>query len=74
VQEAQTRLKCNKSSASGYGHANLGIVGHMKQIVQQEGVSGLWKGNTTRMVKVAPACAIMISVYEFGKRAFGEVI
>ncbi|KAL7504227.1 hypothetical protein ACHAXN_003934 [Cyclotella atomus] len=74
VQEAQTGLKCNKSSADGCGPANLGIVGHLKQIVQQEGVSGLWKGNTTRMVKVAPACAIMISVYEFGKRAFGEVI
>lgn len=71
TQEIQTGLKCNKSVA---GRVNLGITQHMRQIVQQEGVSGLWKGNTTRMVKVAPACAIMISVYEFGKRAFGEVI
>lgn len=35
--------------------ANLGTFGHMSQIVQQEGVAGLWKGNVTRMVKVAPA-------------------
>jgi solute carrier family 25 protein 39/40 len=63
------------SSAVGYGRVHpLGILGHMRQIVRREGVSGLWKGNTTRMVKVAPACAIMISVYEFGKRAFGEVM
>ena len=33
----------------------LGTFGHMQQIVKQEGVAGLWKGNTTRMIKVAPA-------------------
>ena len=53
---------------------NMNIFGHMKQIIEQEGISGLWKGNVTRMVKVAPACAIMISCYEFGKRVFGEVL
>jgi solute carrier family 25 protein 39/40 len=31
-------------------------------------VAGLWRGNQARMLKVAPACAIMISCYEFGKR------
>ena len=63
-----------KSNTVGYGRdTNLGILGHMQQIVRQEGFVGLWKGNTTRMVKVAPACAIMISVYEFGKRAFGDL-
>eukprot|EP00547_Thalassionema_nitzschioides_P018507 CAMPEP_0194240224 /NCGR_PEP_ID=MMETSP0158-20130606/6461_1 /TAXON_ID=33649 /ORGANISM="Thalassionema nitzschioides, Strain L26-B" /LENGTH=295 /DNA_ID=CAMNT_0038974881 /DNA_START=347 /DNA_END=1231 /DNA_ORIENTATION=+ len=35
--------------------------GTMQSIVQNEGLSGLWRGNTTRMLKVAPACAIMIS-------------
>ena len=33
----------------------LGTFGHMQQIVKQEGIAGLWKGNTTRMIKVAPA-------------------
>jgi len=33
----------------------LGTFGHMQQIVKQEGIAGLWKGNATRMIKVAPA-------------------
>ena len=40
----------------------------MKQIIETEGITGLWRGNQTRMIKVAPACAIMISCYELGKR------
>ncbi|KAL7519337.1 hypothetical protein ACHAWX_004104 [Stephanocyclus meneghinianus] len=64
----------NTGSAVGYGRVSLGLLGHMQQIVEQEGFSGLWKGNITRMVKVAPACAIMISCYEFGKRAFGGIV
>jgi solute carrier family 25 protein 39/40 len=64
----------NTGSAVGYGRVSLGLLGHMQQIVEKEGLVGLWKGNITRMVKVAPACAIMISCYEFGKRAFGSVV
>jgi solute carrier family 25, member 39/40 len=40
----------------------------IRQIAAQEGLSGLWRGNQARMLKVAPSCAIMISTYEFGKR------
>jgi hypothetical protein len=39
-----------------------------RNILETEGVSGLWRGNTARMMKVAPACGIMISSYEVGKR------
>lgn len=39
-------------------------------IFKTEGVSGLFKGWIPRTLKVAPACAIMISSYEVGKRAF----
>ena len=35
-----------------------------------EGYKGLTRGMTARMAKVAPACAIMISSYEFGKSYF----
>ena len=53
---------------------NVGTFGHMREILKDEGLSGLWRGNTTRMVKVAPACAVMISCYEFGKKVFGEMV
>lgn len=42
-------------------------------IFQTEGAPGLWKGWIPRVLKVAPACAIMISSYEVGKRAFRGV-
>ncbi|TQS33674.1 hypothetical protein Golomagni_05972 [Golovinomyces magnicellulatus] len=39
-------------------------------IYHTEGVAGLWRGWIPRTLKVAPACAIMISSYEVGKTAF----
>lgn len=62
------------AAAAERGQVNVGTFGHMREILKDEGMSGLWRGNTTRMVKVAPACAVMISCYEFGKRVFGEMI
>jgi len=44
----------------------------LNQILKEEGVSGLWRGNQARMMKVAPACAIMLSSYEVGKRVLWE--
>lgn len=43
------------------------------QIFKEEGVPGLFKGWIPRTLKVAPACAIMISCYEVGKRTFRSV-
>ena len=37
-------------------------------IFRTEGTSGLFKGWAARCLKVAPACAIMISSYEIGKK------
>ncbi|KAJ1973371.1 Carrier protein, mitochondrial, partial [Dimargaris verticillata] len=42
----------------------------MRRIVRQEGVAGLYRGLSARLFKVAPACAIMISSYEMGKKIF----
>nr|XP_055067040.1 probable mitochondrial glutathione transporter SLC25A40 isoform X2 [Misgurnus anguillicaudatus] len=42
----------------------------MKRIVAENGISGLFAGFMPRLIKVAPACAIMISTYEFGKALF----
>ncbi|XP_072548375.1 mitochondrial glutathione transporter SLC25A40 [Salminus brasiliensis] len=42
----------------------------MKRIVGENGFRGLFAGFMPRLIKVAPACAIMISTYEFGKTFF----
>ncbi|KAK3990902.1 putative solute carrier [Cladorrhinum sp. PSN332] len=42
-------------------------------IFRTEGAAGLWKGWIPRTLKVAPACAVMISSYEVGKRVFRGV-
>uniref|UniRef100_A0A4W4E7W2 Solute carrier family 25 member 40 n=1 Tax=Electrophorus electricus TaxID=8005 RepID=A0A4W4E7W2_ELEEL len=55
-------LQARNSSSSTYSV--------MKRIVTENGIRGLFVGFTPRLIKVAPACAIMISVYEFGKAAF----
>jgi len=41
-----------------------------REIVAESGISGLYAGLVPRVLKVAPACAIMISSYEFCKRFF----
>jgi solute carrier family 25 protein 39/40 len=42
-------------------------------IFRTEGVPGLFRGWIPRTLRVAPACAIMISSYEVGKRVFRGV-
>ncbi|KAK5133043.1 hypothetical protein LTR08_008248 [Meristemomyces frigidus] len=42
-------------------------------IYSREGAGGLFKGWAARCLKVAPACAIMISSYEVGKKMAGNV-
>lgn len=42
-------------------------------IFKEQGMSGLFRGWTARCLKVAPACAIMISSYEVGKKMAGSV-
>ena len=41
------------------------------KITREEGIPRLFTGVTPRVVKVAPACAIMIATYEIGKSYFG---
>ena len=42
----------------------------LRLIVRESGVRGLFVGTLARVMKVAPACAIMISSYELGKIFF----
>ncbi|KAF1808933.1 mitochondrial carrier [Eremomyces bilateralis CBS 781.70] len=42
-------------------------------IFREQGMAGLFKGWAARCLKVAPACAIMISTYEIGKKMATEM-
>lgn len=42
----------------------------MQQIYRQSGTKGLFTGLIPRIVKVAPACAIMVATFEYGKSFF----
>ncbi|XP_066999231.1 mitochondrial glutathione transporter SLC25A40 isoform X4 [Anabrus simplex] len=48
--------------------SSMGVV--IRRIYHQNGIKGLFTGLAPRLVKVAPACAIMISTFEYGKRFF----
>lgn len=51
---------------------DVGTIGLLKSVYRKEGLSGLFKGLSARLIKVGPACAIMISSYEFGKVYFSS--
>lgn len=62
-------------SAQAAAHApeERNMVRLLWHIFKTEGAPGLWKGWIPRTLKVAPACAIMISSYEVSKRVFRGV-
>jgi solute carrier family 25 protein 39/40 len=45
----------------------------LMHIYQEQGMAGLFKGWAARSLKIAPACAIMISCYEFGKKVANDM-
>ena len=50
----------------------LSIPRFLLHIFREEGLHGLFRGWAARCLKVAPACAIMISSYEVGKKMAGQ--
>ena len=77
---AKTRLQVFKDSRHSSGgeiriiapeeRSTLRFLWH---IFKQEGIMGLWKGWVARTLKIAPACAIMISSFEISKRMAREM-
>lgn len=55
-------------ATNGLAPEQLSMPKFLMHIFKEEGVAGLWRGWVARTLKVAPACAIMISCYEVGKR------
>lgn len=64
VSAAQQTLK----SAAKQAPEDMSMPRFLYHIFQEQGASGLFRGWAARCLKVAPACAIMISSYEIGKR------
>ncbi|XP_055303777.1 probable mitochondrial glutathione transporter SLC25A40 [Sitodiplosis mosellana] len=48
----------------------VGTIAILRRIFEQHGVKGIFAGVIPRVVKVAPACAIMITSFEYGKAFF----
>ena len=79
-RNAATAIACNHDGHVAYRASSAGAASvvatarpgsvfvSMQAIYEAEGLAGLWRGNQTRMIKVAPSCAIMITCYELGKR------
>lgn len=44
-----------------------------RKIYREHGWRGLFTGTVPRLVKVSPACAIMISSFEYGKIFFNRL-
>jgi solute carrier family 25 protein 39/40 len=62
-----------KTSSSATAHVppeQRNMVRLLWHIFRTEGLPGLFRGCVPRTLRVAPACAIMISSYEVGKRVF----
>ncbi|CAG9824991.1 unnamed protein product [Phaedon cochleariae] len=53
-------------------HKSRTTVEVIRQIHREHGIRGLFAGVTPRVIKVAPACAIMISSFEYGKVFFNR--
>nr|QKK35457.1 mitochondrial Mtm1 [Starmerella bombicola] len=65
---AKTRRQLGHSSCAS---AHMSMPKFMGTIARTEGWKALFVGLTPRTFKVAPACAIMITSYEMGKRVLG---
>lgn len=57
-----------QSTIGGLRPEQLSLPKFLMHIFREEGMAGLFRGWVARCLKVAPACAIMISTYELGKK------
>ncbi|KAI8378506.1 mitochondrial carrier domain-containing protein [Blakeslea trispora] len=63
-------IKTQRQVSSDAEEARVGRI--IRDIFQKDGAAGFFRGVVPRVVKVAPACAIMISSYEVGKQFFAD--
>ena len=68
----KTRLQLNNMSGGGTTGEGFSFRATLFNVAKNEGIRGLFSGVGLRVARVGPACAIMISVYETGKRLFAQ--
>ncbi|XP_069490391.1 mitochondrial glutathione transporter SLC25A39 isoform X2 [Ambystoma mexicanum] len=64
-------LRGEQRTSARNSHSSTWLL--MRKIQAESGTRGLFAGFLPRVIKVAPACAIMISSYEFGKTFFQKL-
>lgn len=64
----RTRLQAQEKAAKG---AEGTMRGTFREIVQREGLRGLYRGITPNFIKVIPAVSISYVVYEYASRSLG---
>lgn len=69
--EGEGRLSGSLRGATAKSSGNVWVA--MRNIVEQEGAKGLWKGLTPRTAKVAPACGVMIASFEVVGRMLADL-
>ncbi|TRY71057.1 hypothetical protein TCAL_02401 [Tigriopus californicus] len=72
VIKTRHQLEMGEHELTGKAQKKKTSLGTAREIVSQQGVRGLFTGLAPRVLKVAPACAIMISSYEYCKRFFAH--
>lgn len=66
----KTHRQIELGGEAAKGGRNVSTTHLIHKIYKEKGYRGLFVGIVPRIIKVAPACAIMISSYEFGKHFF----
>jgi len=69
IKQIEMGEKIMKVPAVGKPRTNIIIA---RELIADQGIRSLFSGLIPRLLKVAPACAIMISSYEFCKDFFGK--
>ncbi|EGC29587.1 hypothetical protein DICPUDRAFT_158807 [Dictyostelium purpureum] len=73
IDVIKTRIQMSVQQSSNHSNVNTkelrSVRYHFKQIIKEEGFIGLTKGLVPRVAKVGPACAIMISTFEWIKQS-----
>jgi hypothetical protein len=68
----KTRVQTAAAEACRCGGSGPGALQTARFIWAREGAAGFFRGAGPRLLRVTPACAVMISTYEAAKRFFGD--